>query len=32
LLRAKRYLENSELAAMDTDEQIGYEIVMKAIE
>lgn len=32
LLRAKRYLQNSELAAMDTDEQIGYEIVMKAIE
>lgn len=32
LLRAKRYLKNSELAAMDTDEQIGYEIVMKAIE
>ena len=32
LLRAKRYLENSELAVMDTDEQIGYEIVMKAIE
>lgn len=32
LLRAKRYLQHVEVSKMTNDQQIGYEIVMKAIE